>query len=336
MKAKIIRLTRAKELPILLIFVTAFIYFSLRLPHFAELNGLLDFARQYSCQALIAVGLTLVIATGGIDISVGSVMGLCAVVFASLLSRTPTSITWTCILTMVVGCLCGLFNGFSVARLHLQPVAVTLSTMATARGLAYVIAGTGVSTISLPPRAEKLVTLCYETETPIILASVIFIIAWTLLSMTAFGRYVLAIGGNQQAAWLSGIGITRVKIAVYVASSMLASIGGIITASMMSTATTDAGLGYEFEAITAVLIGGTSIFGGEATVLGSIIGIATTAIINRGFGLMGISDLWRMMCLGVILILAVILDSTRKRILLSLNVWADIDTYKPLDERYKR
>lgn len=320
MKATIIRLAGAKELPILLIFVTVFIYFSSRLPDFAELDGLMDFARQYSCHALIAVGLTLVIATGGIDISVGSVVGLCAVVFASLLSRTPISITWACVLTVAVGCLCGFFNGFAVARLRLQPVAVTLSTMATARGLAYVIAGTGISTISLPPRAEKLVKLCYETEAPIILALIVAIIIWTLLSRTAFGRYVLAIGGNQQAAWLSGISTARVKIAVYVVSSVLASLGGIITASMMSTATTDAGLGYEFEAITAVLIGGTSIFGGEATVLGSIIGIATTAIINRGFGLMGISDLWRMMCLGVILILAVILDSIRKRILLALNI----------------
>ena len=222
-----------------------------------------------------------------------------------------------CVLAIMSGAAFGTLNGLAVARMRLQPVVVTVSTMAAARGLAYVVAGAGISSINLPARAGWLENAAYNSPAPVVLAAAVAVAGWLALSRTGFGRSVLAIGGNEKAARLSGIDVARVKIAVYLASGALAGLAGVMTAGMMYTATTDTGLGYEFEAITAVLMGGTSILGGEATVVGSVLGIATAATINRGFGLMGISDLWRMMCLGLILIASVLVDRLRKRVTLS-------------------
>ena len=315
MKRFLVRVASIKELPVAALFAILFLYFAMRAPGFAEGRGLVDCARQYSCYAMLAVGLTLVIASAGIDISVGSVVGFSAVVLGVTLSRTGFGLAAACLAAILAGAAFGTFNGLAVARMRLQPVVVTLSTMAAARGLAYVVAGAGISSINLPARAGWLENAAYNSPAPVVLAVLVAVAGWLALSRTGFGRSVLAIGGNEKAARLSGIDVARVKIAVYLVSGALAGLAGVMTAGMMSTATTDAGLGYEFEAITAVLMGGTSILGGEATVVGSVLGVATAATINRGFGLMGISDLWRMMCLGLILIASVLVDRARRRVM---------------------
>ncbi len=324
MRRMALRLLSIKELPVAILLCSVCLYFSIYAPKFADPSGLMDVARQYSCHALLAVCLTLVIASGGIDISVGSVVGLCAVVLASLLSKTKADMASACAISVGVGILCGAFNGAAISRLGLQPVVVTLSMMATARGLAYVVAGPGVSTISLPASAHRLVTLGYESNLPVVIVITCAAAAYAVLSRSSFGRYVIAIGGNEQAARLSGIDVGRVKLVLYAVAGAGAGLGGILTTAMMSTATTDTGLGYEFEVITAVLMGGTSILGGEATVLGSVLGIAMAAALNRGFGLMGINDLWRMMCLGLLLISAVAMEKVRRSVLSSLESWRQI------------
>jgi len=160
-----------------------------------------------------------------------------------------------------------------------------------------------------------LVNLTYASPAPLVLALIVAVAGWLALTCSPFGRHILAVGSNEQAARLSGIDVARTKLAVYAIAGFLAGVAGVITAGMMNTAITDAGLGYEFEAITAVLIGGTSIAGGEATVLGSVLGVGAVALLSRGLGLLGINDLdlWRMLCLGVILIASVLLDQLRKR-----------------------
>ena len=307
---------RIKELPVLTLCAGLFVYFVLRAPNFVEPMGMLDDLRQYAAYAILAVGLTLIIGSGGIDISVGSVLGFSTVLLGVILSRTDTSLAVACLAAVAGGTAWGAFNGFAVARLRLQPVVVTLSTFAAARGIAYVMAGQGISSIKLPARAEWLANVSYASPAPVVLALVVAVAGWLALSCSPFGRRILAIGGNEEAARLSGIDVSRVKLLVYAITGFLAGVAGVITAGMMSTAQTDAGLGYEFEAITAVLIGGTSILGGEATVLGSVLGVVAAAILNRGFGLMGISDVWRMMFLGVMLIASVLLDRLRKHVAL--------------------
>ncbi len=304
-----------RETPVAVLLAAITIFFSLRAPAFLDSQGLMDCARQYVSFAILAVGLTLVIGSGGIDISVGSVVGLSAVMLGVLLSRSEIGLLAACTASIAVGGLFGLANGLGIATLGLRPVVITLSSMATARGLAYVLAGQGVSSISLPTKAEPLQTVVYVSPAPIILALAITILGSVVLTCTSLGRSILAIGANEKAALLSGIRVRRIKLTVYMLTGTLAGIAGVITAGLMSTATTDAGLGYEFEAITAVLMGGTSILGGEATIVGSVLGVATAAMLNRGFGLLGLSDHWRMMCLGLILIISVLLDRARRNVL---------------------
>ncbi len=307
-------LLMVREAPVLALLLALSIYFSIRVPGFLELQGLMDWARLYAPYAILAVGLTLVIGSGGIDISVGSVLGFSAVALGAALSRTEMGAGMACLLAVASGTAFGLVNGLGVAVVRLQPVVVTLSTMAAARGLAYVLAGTGVSSISLPNRAAWLQSAAYVSPAPIIIALAAAVAGAAVLSRTAAGRSILAIGSNEKAAHLSGIGVRRVKVWLYTAMGALAGLAGVITAGLMSTATTDAGVGYEFEAITAVLMGGTSISGGEATVVGSVLGVTTAAVLNRGLGLMALSDHWRMMCLGLILIASVLLDRMRRHV----------------------
>jgi len=307
---------RVKELPVLTLCVGLFIFFALRAPNFTDPFGILDDIRQYAAYAILAVGLTLIIGSGGIDISVGSVLGFSTILMGVILSKSAASLPLACLAAVAGGTAWGAFNGLAVARLRLQPVVVTLSTMAAARGIAYVMAGQGISSIKLPPRADWLAGVCYASPAPVVLAMLVAVAGWLALSSTPFGRRILAIGSNEEAARLSGIDVGRMKFLVYAITGVLAGVAGVMTAGMMSTAQTDAGLGYEFEAITAVLIGGTSIVGGEATVLGSVLGVLAAALLNRGFGLMGISDLWRMMFLGVTLIASVLLDRLRKYVAL--------------------
>lgn len=312
----IVKLAGIKELPVMLLFAGLFVYFCIRLPSFLELQGLLDYAKQYASVAILAVGLTLVIGSAGIDISVGSVLGFSSIVLGVVLSRTGTSLALACLLAVASGTAFGALNGFAVAKLKLQPVVVTLSTMAAARGLIYVLAGQSISSINLPNRALPLENAAYNSPAPVLIALSIAIIGSILLSRTSFGRSLLATGANEKAAYLSGINVDRIKIAAYTITGALSGIAGILTAGLMNTATTQAGTGSEFEAITAVLMGGTSIMGGEATVIGSVLGVLAVATLDRGFGLMGIqnSDLWRMMCLGLILIASILLDGLRRYI----------------------
>lgn len=308
------RLIAIKESPVLVLCVGLFICFAIYVPNFLDGPGILDDVKQYASYAILAVGMTLIIGSAGIDISVGSVLGFSTVLFGCAMAR-GMGLMSACLAALIAGSVWGMLNGFFIARLKLQPIVVTLSSMAAARGMAYVIAGQGVSSIPLPAEAAGLVNLTYGSYSPLILALVVAVGGWLVLAKTPLGRYILAVGSNEEAARFSGIDVAKTKLWIYSITGFLAGLAGIVTAGMMNTSITDAGLGYEFEAITAVLIGGTSISGGEATVVGSILGVVAVSMLNRGLGLMGINDLelWRMLCLGVILISSVLLDQLRKR-----------------------
>ena len=303
-----------KESPVLVLCVGLFICFAILVPNFLDGPGILDDVKQYASYAILAIGMTLIIGSAGIDISVGSVLGFSTVLFGCAMAR-GMGLVPACLIALFAGSIWGALNGFLVARVKLQPIVVTLSSMAAARGLAYVVAGQGVSSIPLPDKAAGLVNLTYGSYAPLVLALIVAVGGWLVLARTPFGRYILAVGSNEEAARFSGIDVAKTKLWIYSITGFLAGLAGIVTAGMMNTSITDAGLGYEFEAITAVLIGGTSISGGEATVVGSMLGVVAVSMLNRGLGLMGINDLelWRMLCLGVILISSVLLDQLRKR-----------------------
>jgi len=300
------RIVAIRELPALVLFAGLFVYFALHAPEFANAADLADRFRQYVPQAMLAVALTLIIGSGGIDISVGSVLGLCTVVLGAVTLR-GVGPAHACLLAVATGCAIGAFNGLAVAKIRLQPVVVTLSTWGAARGLCYVIAGRNTS-ITLPPTLSVL----YESPAPIVLAIAVILTGVLILHSTVLGRGILAVGGSEQAARFSGINVAGVKLRLYTFAGAMAGLAAIVTAGWMNTASTEAGKGYEFEAITAVLIGGTSIYGGEASVIGSMFGVAAIAILSRGFGLMAVSEHWQRLFLGLILIASVLLDRLRR------------------------
>lgn len=300
------RIVAIRELPSILLFAGLFVYFALRAPGFADPADLADRFRQYVPQAMLAVALTLIIGSGGIDISVGSVLGLCAVVLGAVTLRGVGAIH-ACLLALATGCAIGAFNGLAVARIRLQPVVVTLSTWGAARGLCYVIAGRNTS-MTLPPTLSAF----YESPATFALAIAVTLTGVLILRYSTLGRAILAVGSSEEAARFSGINVAGVKLKLYTFAGGMAGLAAIVTSGWMNTASTEAGKGYEFEAITAVLIGGTSIYGGEATVIGSMFGVAAVAILSRGFGLMAVSEHWQRLFLGLILIASVLLDRLRR------------------------
>ncbi|MCL6629183.1 MAG: ABC transporter permease [Armatimonadetes bacterium] len=305
------RIFKSKELAVLLLFLGIFAMFAVKTPQFATPYNLLNVARQYSELAVVAVGLTMVIIAGGIDISVGSVVGLSSIMVGVLAVNMHLNIWLACFLALLTGLACGMTNGFAITRLGIQPIVTTLAMMSTARGLAYVLSD--ARTISGLPMSFTGLDQVSMGAVPlaVVLALVIVVAGTVTLRQTAFGRSVYAVGANEEAARLSGTNTRQVKMLVYSLTGMLAGLSGIMMTTRVSCALPDAGLGFEFEAITAVVMGGSSLKGGEGNIVGTIIGVGIMGILRNGLNLIGVTDTWKVLFLGVMLIIAVLVDNLR-------------------------
>ncbi len=288
------------------------VYFSLTQEAFLDGSNLLSLARQYSELGLVAVGMTLVIAAGGIDISVGGTVGLTGM----LVTGCGWEVLPAALAALAAAGCVGAVNGFAVAYLGLQPVLVTLATMSLTRGAAYVLTG-GVSLSGFPARFTDLATTDVPgtgIPLPVAVTAAAFVTGGVVLRRMAFGRAVLACGASPEAAELSGIRVRRVRFATYLVLSLLAGLAGIMLTARVSTSFADAGRNYEFEAITAVVLGGTSLTGGEASILGTLAGVCTMAVLRNGLSLAGESDLTRTQMLAAALLAAVLIDNLRRRL----------------------
>lgn len=300
-----------------LILLVLLIYFSSTSPNFLSPYNISTSARQYSELGLVAVGMTLVIATGGIDISVGGTVGMTSMVMGLL----AISLGWNVAAAAAAGLGCaaliGIINGWAIAYLGLQPVLVTLATLSLTRGIAYILTS-GTSLAGYPPVFSALANGsvnvgAFPLPYPVFLTAAAFLAGWMVLRKTTFGRAVLAVGQSEGAAHLSGIHVRRTKFLCYLSLSLLAGVAGIMLTSRASTSFADAGRNYEFEAITAVVLGGTSLAGGEANMLGTLVGLATMAVLRNGMSLAGQSDFNRTQMLAAALIAAVLIDNLRRR-----------------------
>ncbi len=322
---------------VLLGFVTLVILLCLTTPTFRTLQNLQNVAQQVSINAIIAVGMTFVIITSGIDLSVGSVLGFVGIITALTLMGVPivqhfgTGAMWLAVLAgFLGGALIGFVNGSAVAWLRMQPFIVTLATMWIVRGMAEVITdGSPVGIVSddAPLAAIRNDLLNRFTflgmgyvgpkaaQAPVsaLVALIVVILAAILLDKTSFGRHVCALGGNETAARLSGIAVDRVKLLVYTLSGALAGIAAILLMSKLVSGQPTAGQGYELYAIAAVVVGGTSLRGGAGSVVGSLIGALIIGIINNGLDLHGISAFWQLIVTGAIIFIAVLLDELTRR-----------------------
>lgn len=278
--------------------------------NFLTANNLLNLLLQVTSNALIAFGMTFVILTGGIDLSVGSILALSSALTAGLLG-SGMPVTLAILISLILGCILGMMNGLLISYGKLAPFIVTLATMTIFRGATLVYTNGNPITKGLSD------TFLFQflgqgyivgIPFPVIIMFIVFIVLYVLLHKTAFGKSVYAIGGNEKAAYISGVKLNKVKIIIYSISGMMASISGFIITSRLSSAQPTAGASYEMDAIAAVVLGGTSLSGGKGRILGTLIGALIIGVLNNGLNIIGVSAFWQQVVKGVVILIAVLID----------------------------
>ena len=278
--------------------------------NFLTANNLLNLLLQVTSNALIAFGMTFVILTGGIDLSVGSILALSSALTAGLLG-SGMPVTLAILISLIFGCILGMMNGLLISYGKLAPFIVTLATMTIFRGATLVYTNGNPITKGLSD------TFLFQflgqgyivgIPFPVIIMFIVFIVLYVLLHKTAFGKSVYAIGGNEKAAYISGVKLNKVKIIIYSISGIMASISGLIITSRLSSAQPTAGASYEMDAIAAVVLGGTSLSGGKGRILGTLIGALIIGVLNNGLNIIGVSAFWQQVVKGVVILIAVLID----------------------------
>ncbi|MFK0333996.1 ABC transporter permease [Rhizobium sp. NPDC090275] len=273
--------------------------------NFFSLGNIMNVLRQVSINGIIAVGMTMVILTGGIDLSVGAVMALVGTLVAGLMVKAGLPGGAALSVGVMVGPLIGLLNGFLVAWGRMPSIIVTLATMGMARGIGLIYSG-GYPISGIPGWVSWFgVGRVGFVPVPVILMAVIYALAWIILNRTPFGRHVYAIGGNELAAKLSGVKTRRVKLSVYAISGLTASLAAVVLTGRLMSGQPNAGVGFELDAIAAVVLGGTAIAGGRGLILGTLIGAVLLGILNNGLNLMGINPYLQDVIKGGIILLAI-------------------------------
>jgi ribose transport system permease protein len=281
-------------------------------PHFLTVPNLLNIAQQTSINAIVAVGMTYVIVSGGIDLSVGSIVALSGVVLGTVLQdgqATPTAIA----AALAVGVSCGLVNGTLVSWGGLPPFIVTLGMMSVARGAALLftegrpVSGFDAGFRSLATGEVGVI------PAPIVITGVVYVLAHLVLTRTTFGRYVYAIGGNEEATRLSGVPVRLHKTMIYAVSGLMSAVAAVILTARLNSAQPIAGMMYELDAIAATVIGGTSLMGGEGRLVGTLIGALIMGVLRNGLNLLGVSSFLQQIVIGGVIVGAVLVDTLLKR-----------------------
>jgi ribose transport system permease protein len=295
--------------------IVLFAVFSALSQYFLTFDNVVDILLATSVNGVLALGVTFIITTGGIDLSVGTVMTLSSVMTAQVITTWKGPLVLGVLVGILTGALCGLVNGLVVARLKLPPFIATLGMFYVARGLALVISHS--APIYLTDNATFLNIamgkLVPGVPNVVIIFFLVALAAAVVLGRTVLGRYTVALGSNEEATRLSGVPTERWKIAIYTFAGLFTGLAGVLLASRIGSAQPSLGAGYELDAIAAAVIGGTSLSGGEGTVLGTVIGACVMSTLTNGLRLLSVPQEWQMVVTGVILVLAVVLDVLRRR-----------------------
>lgn len=290
------------------------VFVSVLNPAFLQVNNLLNLMRQLIINGFIALGMTFVILTGGIDLSVGSTLAFTSAIFAGLLQNGMNT-GLAILITLALGLALGLLNGLLITKGKLAPFIVTLATMTIFRGLTLVYMDG--RPISGPKENFAFQFLgkgqVFGIPFQVILFLIVYIVLSTLLNKTSHGRKIFAVGGNEKASFISGIKIDKVKILVYVISALMAVVSGLVLTSRLNSAQPTAGSAYEMDAIAAVVLGGTSMTGGSGSLTGTLIGILILGVLNNGLNLLGVSSFYQQIVKGVVILIAVLIDRKRNK-----------------------
>jgi ribose/xylose/arabinose/galactoside ABC-type transport system permease subunit len=314
MRARWLDWQRVAEYVIVVAIVIESVVFAVVAPQFFSVPNLLNVALSIAITGIMAVGMTGVILTGGIDLSVGSVAALAGVVAAMIAARggTTGAVLLGGLAAIGIGLAVGFFNGVVVARFRVPPFVTTLAMLTICRGLVYVITG-GSSIGDLPPsftfigRARLL-----GVPVPVLVMFAVFAAGWFVLMKMTFGRYVYALGGNREATFLAGINTRAVTLLTFVLNGLLVGLAGWVLASRLGAGVPNAGLQYELDVIAAVVVGGTSLTGGRGSVVGTFWGAVFIGVLNNGLNLAGVDPYMQKIALGVVLLLAVLADQASK------------------------
>ncbi|MCT4617969.1 MAG: ribose ABC transporter permease [Marinisporobacter sp.] len=285
-------------------------------PRFMRISNILNVLRQTSINSIIAAGMTFIILTGGIDLSVGSILAITGAVVATLIS-SGMNVFIAVLIGIGIGAIIGIFNGLVISKGKIQPFIATLAMMTLVRG--YTLVYTDGKPISTGDLAGA--DLFSEIGSgdflgipiPIYIMIIVFAVGYYVLKHTPLGRYVYALGGNEEATKLSGINTDRIKLYVYGISGALAALAGIIITARLSSAQPQAGGGYELDAIAAVVLGGTSLAGGYGSILGTIVGALIIGILNNALNLMDVSSYYQLLVKGFVILVAVLLDRKQNK-----------------------
>jgi ribose/xylose/arabinose/galactoside ABC-type transport system permease subunit len=281
-------------------------------PHFLTVSNLLNIAQQTSVNAIVAVGMTYVILSGGIDLSVGSIVAAAGVVLGTLLhAEQPLPVAIAASIAAGVGC--GAANGALVSWGRLPPFIVTLGMMSVARGAALVFTeGRPVSGFDAGFRSLATGSVGF-VPAPVVVMILVYIAAHLVLTRTTFGRYVYAIGGNEEATRLSGVNVRAHKTAIYGVSGLTSAVAAIILTARLNSAQPIAGMMYELDAIAATVIGGTSLMGGDGSLAGTLVGALIMGVLRNGLNLLGVSSFLQQIVIGAVIVGAVLVDTLLKR-----------------------
>ncbi|SPT67557.1 Ribose transport system permease protein rbsC [Anaerobiospirillum thomasii] len=288
--------------------------------YFLSYDNMLIILRQISINGILAIGMTFVIITAGVDLSVGSVLALAGIVAARFatsnsglkIGDTTDAVLLPFLIALAIGTVCGYVNGAILSKYRIQPFIVTMGMLSAARGLTLLT--TGGNPVSQLNSDFRWIGNGYMAgiPVPVVIYLLIFILSWILLYKTTFGRYVFAVGGNEKSARTSGINIVRIKVLVYTLSGALAGIAGLILTARTGSAQTNAGNAYELDAIAAVVIGGTSMTGGIGTLAGTFFGVLIIGVMNNSLDLLGVPSYYQQVIKGALIVIAVLLDPSRK------------------------
>lgn len=278
-------------------------------PSFLDLSNLLNLLRQISINGLIAFGMTFIILTGGIDLSVGSILALSSAFIALMITSGVDPII-ALIIGVLIGFVLGAVNGLLVTKGNMAPFIATLATMTIFRGLTLVITDGNSITNLGDSYLFQLFGKGYFIGIPVpaVTMIIVFVILLIILQKTTFGRHTYAIGGNEVAAKISGIKVNKIKILIYGISGLMSALAGGILTSRLNSAQPTAGTSYELDAIAAVVLGGTSLTGGKGRIVGTLIGVLIIGVLNNGLNLLGVSSFYQQVVKGVVILIAVLID----------------------------
>ena len=304
----------AKGLFLLIAVIVVYIFFTIMNPRFSSVDNLINIARQMSINMVIAVGMTYVIISGGLDLSVGSVGIMCGCLAGVLMAGFGVPIVLAILIGLFAGGLAGFINGYVIAKFRVPPFVTTLAMMSIARGAAIIVTG-GYIISGFPPKFNEIgIGFFLGIPFPVYVMIFLVIIGHIVLSKTEFGLNIYALGGNERAARLAGLKVDSMKLKIYTLSGVLAAVGGILLTARVISAQPALMMSTNLEVIAAVFVGGTRMGGGEGTMLRTVLGAILMAFLFNGLNIIGVGYEWQQVAIGIILIGAVGMDMRRSSV----------------------